>query len=187
MIQEEFSRKISVRKIPADGLSLTLTATPEERLSLAARLGILSCEDLTAEIVLTAHDGGRKVRGRGRLCARVTQACVVTLLPVAQDIEEPLSLLFLEEDDDAPESAVIDLDPSDDAEVPDPIVKGTIDVGAPVSEHLALALDPYPRSPGAVFQPPEDEPEAPVATANPFVALRALRGGRDDDANGNET
>ena len=42
---------------------------------------------------------------------------------------------------------------------------GRIDLGAIVGEHLALGLDPYPRSPGVAFAGHiEDEPDAdPIA------------------------
>ncbi len=189
MNKEEFSRRIAVRKIPAEGLSLELTASPEELAELAARLGILSCESLTARLLLTAHEGGRKVRGVGRFQARVTQACVVSLEPVEQAIDEPLSLLFQEEEEAPLAEVVIDLnlDPDDDDDVAEPIERGEIDVGAPISEHLALALDPYPRRAGAEFSPPRAPAEEAEKPVHPFAALRALRGGRDDDTNGNET
>ena len=36
---------------------------------------------------------------------------------------------------------------------PEPIVNGAIDLGALAAEFLMLGLDPYPRKPGAVFEP----------------------------------
>jgi hypothetical protein len=45
-----------------------------------------------------------------------------------------------------------------------------IDPAAYVVEHLALALDPFPRKPGAVFQPPEATPEASL-----FAVLLELK------------
>ncbi len=41
----------------------------------------------------------------------------------------------------------------DDAE---PLIGGVIDLGALATEFLILGLDPYPRKPGAVFQPPQE-------------------------------
>ena len=48
---------------------------------------------------------------------------------------------------------------------------GTIDLGEAAAEQLALALDPYPRAPGAVLEM-EEEPEAA-----PFAALAAFPAG----------
>ena len=42
-----------------------------------------------------------------------------------------------------------DIDTIDDENAPDLIVDGMIDVGEAIAQLMALALDPYPRSPGA--------------------------------------
>jgi len=51
----------------------------------------------------------------------------------------------------------------------------SIDLAAYVVEHLSLELDPFPRKPGAVFEPPAEE-----GSASPFAVLRKLKG---DDSN----
>jgi len=55
---------------------------------------------------------------------------------------------------------------------PEPMVDGVIDLGRLAIDVLLLAIDPYPRKPGAVFEPE-------VATADPddhpFAALKALQ------------
>lgn len=187
--KEEFSRVFQVRKLPKEAHAVTLVATPEECAALAARLGILSCEAVAAELTLEVSDGGRRVDARGRLTAQVSQACVVTLEPVPEAIDEPIALLFLDEsliETGADEMVFSDDDLDDGEPIPDPIVRGAFDVGAAVSECLALALDPYPRRPDAVFAAPEAEPEE-EPKRNPFASLAVLRGGRDTDTDGNET
>jgi len=185
-IQEEFSRIVAVRKIPAAGLEMTLTATPEECEALAARLGILSCEALSAELRLTATDSdGRRVKAEGRLCARVAQACVITLEPVAEEIDEEISLLFLDESLIGGDETQVFVDAEADDDAPFPIADGSLDAGAAVAECLALALDPYPRKDGAELPPEAPEPAetGEGARPNPFAALAALR----TEADGNET
>jgi hypothetical protein len=52
----------------------------------------------------------------------------------------------------------------------------TIDLGEVVVEQLALTLDPYPRAPGAVFDPAAlPGYEAPEAEVSPFAALVKLK------------
>ena len=60
---------------------------------------------------------------------------------------------------------------------PDPLIGGVVDLGACISEFLTLALDPYPRKPGAQFNEP-----APAADAetSPFAKLRTLTPRRDE-------
>ena len=60
---------------------------------------------------------------------------------------------------------------------PEPIENGMIDLGRLATDVLYLAIDPYPRKQGAVFEPqvaavdPED---------HPFAALKALQTGPDE-------
>ena len=76
-------------------------------------------------------------------------------------------------DDDVEPDLLIDID--DDP--PDPLTGDNVDLGAVVAEFFALALDPYPRKPGAAFaDAAEPQENAPVSA---FAALGALR--RNDD------
>ena len=47
------------------------------------------------------------------------------------------------------------------------------DLAAPLLEEFLLALDPYPRAPGVVFESPET---GEVPPPNPFAVLKALKG-----------
>ena len=69
---------------------------------------------------------------------------------------------------------------ADDA--PEPIEGGIIDLGEAVAQQLALALDPYPRAPGAAILP-EIGVNAGAAVARspepgPFAALAGIIGRR---------
>ncbi len=54
---------------------------------------------------------------------------------------------------------------------PEPLVGGTIDLGALAIEFLIVGLDPYPRKPGAVFE----------AAAGRHAGSWPLRGARQAD------
>ena len=62
------------------------------------------------------------------------------------------------------------------ADETEPLIGGLVDLGALAIEFLILGLDPYPRRPGAVFQPPP----AAKPDETPFAALASLRKGPDD-------
>ena len=53
-------------------------------------------------------------------------------------------------------------------------IDGTVDLGALATEFLLLGIDPYPRKPGAVFEPPSTGDPG----ESPFAALAGLRTGR---------
>lgn len=170
----EFSRPVAADRIGATGLTLELEATAEECRALAERFRILAVDSLTATVSLRRLAGSGLIRLQGRLAAQVRQACVVTLEPVAQQVEEQFEMLFGEgESGDDLDVAVC----YDEEDPPEPMLNGRIDVGEAVAEHLALGLDPFPRAAGAVFDPevtPADPPDPPP-NPNPFAALAALR------------
>ncbi len=174
-----FHHFIPLRDLPArEGRKAALNATAEDRAAIAEDLGILTLDALRASYVLTpVGKGGWRMAGT--VFAAVTQACVVTLDPVAQVIEEAFERVFepgakpvtIEDSFDV----MIDLD---DDDPPEPLGDG-IDLSAVVLESLALALDPYPRAPNAVFDgklvaPPGAAP-LDTGAVKPFAALEALK------------
>ena len=138
----EFSRPERLDAIGGGARHLTIEADAAERAALAARFGLVAVDRLAARLDLHRDAGGIVVRGRVE--GAVTQACVVTDAPVVTRIDEPLALRFVDEMPDADE---IELDADDCDTVP--IEGGAIDLGEAVAETMALALDPYPRAPGA--------------------------------------
>ena len=108
----------------------------------------------------------------------MVQTCVVTLEPLDARVAEDFRVTYGDADP-APTLAEIDLD-YEEADPPEPIEGGIIDLGVLVAEHLALGLDPYPRKAGAEIPKdlaPEPEATAPTAgseTRKPFAGLDKL-------------
>ena len=154
----EISRTARVDRLPA---ALTVEASPAECVALARRLQILGVASLWCRFTLRRR--GDIVVAAGEMRASVTQACVVSLEPVAQTIDETFELRFVpsgkERDDEDPES-------------PDelPYEGDTIDFGEAAAEQLALTLDPYPRHPDAVLDPAAED-----TSDTPFGDLVRLR------------
>jgi hypothetical protein len=94
---------------------------------------------------------------------------------VAQHIDEPFSLRFVRQADAPPPlkaGAEVVIDPA----APDPpeVLEGqTIDFRAIGEETFALAIDPYPRAPGASLPPGFAEPTDRNADS-PFAVLAGL-------------
>lgn len=163
-----FSRPVPVHDVPAAGQPFRIEARPDEREALARDLDIVALDSLRAEGLLLPESAGRRVKLVGRLVARVVQTCVVTLEPVAADIDTAFERLFgldaSGEWDDAQGAGEVFLDLSLELP-PDPLPGGVADLGAAAAEQLALELDPYPRAQGAVFAPPADSSAAESAAA----------------------
>lgn len=172
----EFSRPIVAEKLGTAEKRFDITASAEERKALAERFGILEVPALSATVTLKTLAGGKLVRLHGHFEAEVVQACVVTLEPVPAHLAEDFALTYAlepEEEEIAGGELVFDPDAEDP---PEPLLEGVVDIGEAAAEHLALALDPFPRKPGARFEAPAEEsaPEM-VEKPNPFSALAALK------------
>ena len=68
----------------------------------------------------------------------------------------------------------------DDDDPPGPIVDGRIEIGELLAQHLGLAIDPFPRAPGAVFESVilDSAPPAQLMTdgrPSPFAVLKLLK------------
>jgi len=173
-------RRIAVADVHG-ALDVELAADARERAALAKANGLLEVRSLAATATLTAGAGGSFVLA-GRLTADIVQTCVVSLVPVDQRIDEPFSVRFVPPSSPelaTPVKALADVavDPS----APDPpeaMSDGGIDLGAVVEEAFVLAIDPYPRAPGAALPAEFGAPAAAAGGDSPFAALAALKAGK---------
>jgi hypothetical protein len=167
---------VTVAQIPDSGLHRALEASVAERQAMADVAGLRDILSAHADFDVVPKSGGR-VQVTGRVRARVGQTCVVTLDPIESEIDEEVDLTFAPEAEtrrleDLIEQGQDDDDPPEVADPPEAIVNGIIDLGRIATDALFLAIDPYPRKPGAVF---EAEVVAPDPEDHPFAALKALQ------------
>lgn len=166
---------VAVAQIPETGLHRDLEAGSAAREAMAEIAGLREILSARASFDLSLRSGGR-VHVAGRVRARIGQTCVVTLDPIENDIDEEIDLIFAPPGQIPAAADVIDGDETEAPDAPEPIVNGAIDLGRLATDVLFLAIDPYPRKAGAVFEPriavadPED---------HPFAALKALKADPD--------
>lgn len=169
---EELSYLIRAGQIKDQPHEYQLKADKPQCAALAKRFGLESIPRLEGHFRLK-HERSGIISAALTMQADVEQICVVTLEPFEEHIAEQTILRFVplfmlsrkegesdEEEDITPES----LDSPDEI----PYENDQIDLGAALSEQLALALNPYPRKPGASL--PD---EASDKSAHPFAALAA--------------
>ena len=92
------------------------------------------------------------------------------------DADEPILIRYVSADDAAAPKparpgAEIQVDP--DADPPDVLSGRMIDLASVALEHMALAIDPYPRAPGAEL-PPGSEESQEEGRESPFSVLAKL-------------
>jgi uncharacterized metal-binding protein YceD (DUF177 family) len=166
----ELSRPVDLDRIGEKEVAFDVVASPAEREALAHRFGLMSLQRLEARVTLRRTRNRKAIRLAGRLLADVTQSCVVSLEPVPDHIEQEFGLLYGDIAASSDVSVAID---DDDLE---PMPDGALDIGEAVAQELALALDPYPRAPGAIVDsPPEDGLEGAEKRTHPFDTLKKLR------------
>lgn len=177
--EPEFSRIVFLGDSPEEGFALSFEATAAEREALARRFDVLTIERLAAEITLYPKHDGKSWQLDGQGIAEIVQRCVVTLDPIARTNAFTLDRAYEPgaEDNARAESRhqgdeVLTLDQKD---APEPLVGDVIDVGEAIAEEFGLALDPFPRAPGIVFNGYSVGPGDEEERVNPFAALAERR------------
>lgn len=167
---------MAVADVPDTGRQVELVADAATRDAVAKAVGVAALPRLSASFEMT-RQGSDGLRVVGRVMAGVTQNCVVTLEPIESEVDEVVDLVFAPQPQAAPDKGSASFN-ADAGEPPEALDNGVVDLGALATEFLILGIDPYPRKPGAVFEPPAaDDP-----SSHPFAALAALK--KDGTAEG---
>ncbi|HEX4409869.1 MAG TPA: DUF177 domain-containing protein [Xanthobacteraceae bacterium] len=168
-----WSAPLTVEQVPEEGKHIDLVADEALRAAIAKVAGLRELPQLKAhfDVMRRGADG---LHVTGLVSATVGQTCVVTLEPLTNAVEEKVDLVFL------PQAVLERLQSGDEEAVepreikwndPEPLIGGTVDLGAVATEFLILGLDPYPRKADAVFEPPAQD----KAGEGPFSALAKLK------------
>ncbi len=174
---------MDVDRTGPNGTALEVAASDSERAALAKRFGFLGLPAFSARVTVDRRPGGQVVV-EGRLRGRIVQACILTLDPVTQDLDDTFRVVFkqdlAEERDPESGEALV----SAHADAPEPLTGNLLDVGEIVAEQLSLAAEPYPRKQGVKLEdvmpkPPRGGREGRHARQeqrrHPFAGLSALR------------
>lgn len=133
-----------------DARQMRLTASADENRAVAEHLGLESVDNLQA--VVTIRPWRRHGLGvDGTLSASIGQICTLSGEPMTTDISETFNERYYPEDRDDKNrqtETVIDVEATSDYET---FAGDTVDLGALVVEYLTLAIDPYPKKPGATL------------------------------------
>jgi hypothetical protein len=158
--------------LPDAGYELDIVPGTEELCALAKWAGVDEVSRFKAHVFVRAQSRTRFVE-ETQFDADIVQSCVVTLQPVhthvARSFTRVLQLMpgvqgFADNGGLVSATAVAE-------DSPDEIDSPVYDLGTPLREEFALAIDPYPRAPGVAFEPPTDEDRR----ESPFAVLEKLK------------
>jgi uncharacterized metal-binding protein YceD (DUF177 family) len=178
--KSELERVVDVDRMGVNGAALEIAASDSERSALVKRFGFLGLPAFSARVTVDRRPGGQVVV-EGRLRGKIVQACILSLDPVTQDLDETFRLVFkqglAEERDPESGEALV----SAQADAPEPLPGNMLDVGEIVAEQLSLAADPYPRKHGIKLEDVMPKPRGggrpgrQEQRRHPFAGLAALR------------
>ncbi len=169
----DLDARVRVDKIPAAGRVVDISTDQDQRDMMAGRLKVSAVTEFSANVTATRFRGG--VQAIGRVRGRVIQPCVITGDPIEQTIDEEIDRVYLPGHDAASEASAgaeifVNLEADD---LPDYFEGDEIDLSDLVLEVFALAIDLYPRKPGAELE--EEQKGDDPAELSPFAALKALK------------
>ena len=164
-----WSHPLKLHALARGPISLSLTPDADQCAAIASQLGLEGLSSLVATVTAKAWMDGLEVTGRFE--AVVEQICGISLDPFEQAVAGEVEIRAVPAGSPQAASAdggELELDP-DAIDAPDILAGDGIELAAYLVEHLALALDPFPRKPGAEF-----DYQAPEVETSPFAALKTL-------------
>lgn len=169
---------VNVRSLPVKGLRIKIDADDKERLQLKENHGLLAVDSFRADVHISPWKK-RGVRVKGKFEAEIVQACVITLEPLHEHIDENVESVFIPEDSKLVKYETLDdtgevfVDP-DGPDTPEVFHGDSIDIGAFLEELFELSINPYPRKKGVDGDYIEDigKKEEQVS---PFAVLKQLK------------
>jgi len=149
------SLPVNVRHLAPKGVPVWLEADARQRGELARAHGLLAVDAFRFDLVLSRWHG-EGVRVAGEVKAEIVQECVVTLDPLTATISEPVEAILVPEGSRLARPRFAEADEllldAEGADVPETFSGDEVDAGALAEEFFALAIDPYPRKPGAALK-----------------------------------
>ncbi len=143
MTAPEWSHRVLRDRIGAVPARHDLSATEAERTALATRFELIAIDRLEAHFDLCLESGSPVAHGH--IIADLAQSCIATGEQVRQSVDTRCAIRFVDLDDVAAVDLELDASAHDEMEHDGQAV----DLGEAAAQTLALALDPYPRSPAA--------------------------------------
>jgi hypothetical protein len=165
----EFSRPLVIDRLGGSPITMDIRANAAECGRLSERLGLVALNSLAASVTFERRQTLDVIHVTGTLEADIVQTCVVSLAPFASHIEDGFAIDFTTLSGPPADEVWVDIE----NDPPEPIENGVIDAGELAAQFLSLALDPYPRAPGAQLEAGGAENDQ--ISVSPFAVLRNLK------------
>lgn len=168
----DFTRIMTIEEAHRQIDPLIVTASTEECAAVAERFDWIGVSELAATLRFSGEGTTLSIAGGAR--AVVQQACVATARPVTTRVDAPFAVRLVPMAQMEAEAEACEVELSDVALDSIGYDDARFDVADIIAETLALALDPWPRTPDADTWLQAHGVISEQA-AGPFAALAALK------------
>jgi uncharacterized metal-binding protein YceD (DUF177 family) len=169
-MQKDFSYPLKIDELGSGEQHYTLNADKEELDILQNILQVPAVNSFTADFVLKFSKKSNQLKITGTVKANLGLVSVISLDAFDRDYTNTFDLLY---DTAATYEDIYGNDDDINADVPDIIYNGEINLADIAIEQLALVMEDNPRRDGETFSG-FIEDDSPV-TSNPFAALSKLK------------
>ncbi len=171
-MQKKFSYPLKIEDLDQNEHKFDINADKNELVDIREILKVESVKYFNAEIYLKRHNKQNLLSLWGIVRTDIELKSVISLNNFLRYYEIPFELKF---DTKATYKDIAEMNADIDADVPDIIENGTIDLADIALEQVALNLDDYPRAEGEVFDCTKYADFTEDERENPFAVLAKLK------------
>lgn len=172
-MQNLFSYPLKLEDMSAAVQNYRLRAQKDELAYITELMKVPAVLGFEADINVRLRKKEHLVDVWGTVAAQVEQTSVISLENFVRDYKTEFELKF---DTKMTEKEAHELMEEDfEADIPDIMENGQIDLAAVAMEQLALVLDDFPRKDGEVFVFRSEFDEETTERSNPFAVLKNLK------------
>ena len=169
-MQKDFSYPLQIDELNQGEQSYMLRADKAQLETLKEILQVPAVNYFEADIKLKFQKKRGILDVSGQVRAGLGLISVISLEPFDRDYKTDFTLTF---DTNATYEQIRELDEDIEADIPDIVIGGRIDLGDIAIEQLALVMEDLPRQDGEEFSPLIED-DAPLRE-NPFAILSKLK------------
>ena len=172
-MQKIFSYPLKLEDMSKNTQTYLLKASPEELEFITEIMQVPAVRSFVAKVNVELNSREHRADIWGNVEADVEQESVVSLEDFTRHYATDFALVF-DTKMTLAEQMAMEIE-NEDAEVPDILDDGQVDLAAVAMEQLALILDDFPRKDGEVFKFESEFDEETTQNNNPFAVLKNLK------------
>lgn len=172
-MQKIFSYPLKLEDMSKNTQTYLLKASPEELEFITDVMRVPAVKSFAATVNVELNGREHRADVWGNVKADVEQESVVSLENFVRHYATDFALVF-DTKMTLSEQMAMELE-NEDADVPDILNDGQVDLAAVAMEQLALILDDFPRKDGEVFNFESEFDEETTEKSNPFAVLKNLK------------